>query len=147
MINIIIPLDSHSHLLRSASASAQKAQALQKKQSKAKGGAESRAGMRSTGLDKDGEEALLASGTGLGPAKSLEEGGRDQLMVKLGETIQPMKDSFIVAYLNWEEPTRIRAEEVVIETKKAEKKAEKIKAQSEQKVKEEEEKAKKQSEE
>ena len=103
--------------------------------------------MRSTGLDKDGEEALLASGTGLGPAKSLEEGGRDQLMVKLGETIQPMKDSFIVAYLNWEEPTRIRAEEVVIETKKAEKKAEKIKAQSEQKVKEEEEKAKKQSEE
>jgi len=28
---------------------------------------------------------------------------RDQVMVKLGETIQPMKESFIVAYLNWKD--------------------------------------------
>mmetsp|Transcript_27622 Transcript_27622/g.32683 ORF Transcript_27622/g.32683 Transcript_27622/m.32683 type:complete len:995 (+) Transcript_27622:32-3016(+) len=30
-------------------------------------------------------------------------GVRDQVMVKLGETIQPMKDSFIVAYLIWKD--------------------------------------------
>ena len=28
---------------------------------------------------------------------------RDQVMVKLGETIQRMKESFIVAYLNWKD--------------------------------------------
>lgn len=57
-----------------------------------------RGGTRSTGLD---EEALAASG--FLPAgtsqKSLEEGGRDFVMAKLGETIQPMKESFLVAYL------------------------------------------------
>lgn len=59
-----------------------------------------RGGTRSTGLDED---ALKASGV-LFPGKdqkSLEEGGRDYVMVKLGETIQPMKDSFIVAFLAW----------------------------------------------
>lgn len=59
-----------------------------------------RGGTRSTGLD---EEALRASGF-LPPGietKSLEEGGRDFVMAKLGETIQPMKESFIVAYLAW----------------------------------------------
>lgn len=59
-----------------------------------------RGGTRSGGLD---EEALLASGI-IPPgsdAKSLEEGARDYVMVKLGETIQPMKESFIVAYLAW----------------------------------------------
>ena len=57
-----------------------------------------RGGTRSTGLD---EEALKASGilpAGL-DGKSIEEGGRDYVMVKLGETIQPMKESFIVAFL------------------------------------------------
>jgi len=34
-------------------------------------------------------------------AKNLSELDRDQVMVKLGETIQPMKESFIVAFLNW----------------------------------------------
>lgn len=59
-----------------------------------------RGGTRSTGLD---EEALKASGLAQqDEGKSLEEGGRDYVMVKLGETIQPMKDSFIVAFLAWD---------------------------------------------
>lgn len=59
----------------------------------------SRGGTRSTGVD---EEALLASGM-MDGVKNLEELDRDQVMVKLGETIQPMKESFIVAFLNWSE--------------------------------------------
>jgi E1A/CREB-binding protein len=54
-------------------------------------------GTRSTGVD---EEALIASGMFEG-ARSFKDLDRDQVMVKLGETIQPMKDSFIVAFLNW----------------------------------------------
>lgn len=45
------------------------------------------------------DEDLIASGILEGP-KSFQEGGRDEVMVKMGETIHPMKDSFIVAYLN-----------------------------------------------
>merc|ERR1711935_369726 len=63
-----------------------------------------RGGTRSTGLDED---ALKASGI-MGEGKdqqSLEEGGRDYVMQKLGETIQPMKESFIVAFLAWERAT------------------------------------------
>jgi len=59
-----------------------------------------RGGTRSSGIDED---ALKASGIQF-PGKdqrSLEEGGRDFVMVKLGETIQPMKESFIVAHLAW----------------------------------------------
>jgi len=59
-----------------------------------------RGGTRSSGIDED---ALKASGIHF-PGKdqrSLEEGGRDYVMVKLGETIQPMKESFIVAHLAW----------------------------------------------
>ena len=44
---------------------------------------------------------LAASGflpQGMGQ-KSLEQGGRDYVMVKLGDTIQPMKESFFVAFL------------------------------------------------
>ena len=70
----------------------------QKAKQKKKNG---RGGTRSMGLD---EEALKASG--LAPAgmegKSLEEGGRDYVMVKLGETIRPMKESFLVAFLAWD---------------------------------------------
>lgn len=66
------------------------------KKKKSKGTSKSRGGTRSTGMD---EAALLESGL-LG-SKALEELDRDQVMVKLGETIQPMKDSFIVAFLNW----------------------------------------------
>jgi E1A/CREB-binding protein len=76
-------------------------QGKKKKGDKAKKKKSGRGGTRSTGLD---EEALKASG--IVPAgkdqKSLEEGGRDYVMVKLGETIVNMKDSFIVAYLAWE---------------------------------------------
>jgi len=59
-----------------------------------------RGGTRSSGID---EEALKASGIQFPgkDQKSLEEGGRDYVMVKLGETIQPMKESFIVAFLAW----------------------------------------------
>jgi len=69
-----------------------------KSKSKTKSG---RGGTRSTGLD---EEALAASG--IVPAgyneKSLKEGQQDYVMAKLGQTIEPMKESFIVAYLAWE---------------------------------------------
>ena len=70
-----------------------------KNEKKKKGQAKSknRGGTRSTGVD---EEALLASGI-MDGAKTLEELDRDQVMVKLGETIQPMKESFIVAFLAW----------------------------------------------
>lgn len=86
-------------------------QGKKKKNDKAKQKKKSgRGGTRSTGLD---EEALKASGI-LTPGKdqkSLEEGGRDYVMVKLGETIQPMKESFIVAFLAWE---GARAEDMVV---------------------------------
>jgi hypothetical protein len=76
-----------------------------KKQKKKSG----RGGTRSAGLDED---ALKASGivTPGKDQKSLEEGGRDYVMVKLGETIQPMKDSFIVAFLAWEGATEEQME-------------------------------------
>ena len=74
----------------------QKKQKNKSKQKKKSG----RSGTRSSGLD---EEALKASGLFQDgkDQKSLEEGGRDYVMVKLGDTIQPMKESFIVAYLTW----------------------------------------------
>ena len=43
--------------------------------------------------------------------KSLEEGGRDFVMAKLGETIHPMKESFLVAFLNCKE---IKEENTVV---------------------------------
>ena len=71
------------------------------KQKKKKSG---RSGTRSAGLD---EESYKASGVEMPGAdqKSLEEGARDYVMVKLGETIQPMKDSFIVVFLACEGAT------------------------------------------
>lgn len=68
-----------------------------KKKSKSSAKNKGNTGTRSTGVD---EEALIASGLYDG-AKSFKDLDRDQVMVKLGETIQPMKDSFIVAFLNW----------------------------------------------
>eukprot|EP00957_Ditylum_brightwellii_P138888 10585961-Ditylum_brightwellii.AAC.1 len=35
------------------------------------------------------------------PDLSYKNGGREQVIVKVGGTIQPMKESFIVAFLNW----------------------------------------------
>jgi len=84
---------------KSSSSSKKKSKKNQKAKNKSKSG---RGGTRSTGID---EEALKASGIvppGL-DTKSLMEGGRDYVMAKLGETIHPMKESFIVAYLMWDE--------------------------------------------
>jgi len=79
-----------------------KAKEAGKKKKKAKKAKKpgNRGGTRSTGYD---EEAFKASGfqpEGQNQA-SLEEGGRDFVMAKLGETIHPMKESFLVAFLNW----------------------------------------------
>lgn len=68
-----------------------------KKKSKPTNKSKGNTGTRSTGVD---EEALLASGI-LDGSRTLKDLDRDQVMVKLGETIQPMKESFIVAFLNW----------------------------------------------
>lgn len=73
-----------------------------KNKKKTQNKAKSRGGTRSTGVD---EEGLLASGM-MDGVKNLGELDRDQVMVKLGETIQPMKESFIVAFLNWSEASK-----------------------------------------
>uniref|UniRef100_A0A6V0BSR0 histone acetyltransferase n=1 Tax=Pseudo-nitzschia australis TaxID=44445 RepID=A0A6V0BSR0_9STRA len=71
----------------------------QKNQSKLK----NRGGTRSTGCD---EEALLASGM-----INLKDLDRDKVMVKLGEAILPMKESFLVAFLNW---SGVKEEDAVV---------------------------------
>jgi len=78
-----------------------------KKKNKATAKNKGNTGTRSTGVD---EEALLASGI-LDEAKTFKDLDRDQVMVKLGETIQPMKESFIVAFLNW---SGAREEDLVV---------------------------------
>lgn len=56
-----------------------------------------RKGTRSTGMDVDTVTSANSSAiTGEGNSDE-----RDQVMVKLGQTIEPMKESFIVAFLNW----------------------------------------------
>merc|ERR1712238_29633 len=75
----------------------------QKSQSKSK----HRGGTRSTGVD---EEALIASGM-MDGVKNFEQLDRDQVMVKLGEAIQPMKESFLVAFLTW---SGIKEEDTVV---------------------------------
>jgi len=74
-----------------------------KKNAKSKGST----GTRSGGVD---EEALIASGM-MDGIKDLKDLDRDQVMVKLGETILPMKDSFMVAFLNW---TGAKEEDMVV---------------------------------
>jgi E1A/CREB-binding protein len=86
-----------------------------KKQSKAKG----KNGTRS--MD---DEALIARGI-LDPPKGFEEGGRDELMVIMGETIEPMKESFIVAFLNWsgaKEEDKVVPEEILRDRREVAKK-------------------------
>jgi E1A/CREB-binding protein len=93
--NIIKDIEEGKSGKKATSAGKKKTQS--KAKSKKKSG---RGGTRSTGLDED---ALAASGIfpqGM-QQKSLEEGGRDYVMAKLGDTIQPMKESFIVAFLAW----------------------------------------------
>ncbi|OEU17169.1 DUF906-domain-containing protein [Fragilariopsis cylindrus CCMP1102] len=87
--NIIKMLDDEGGKKNGSSGKKKK----QKNQSKSK----NRGGTRSTGVD---EEALLASGM-MDGVKNYEELDRDQVMVKLGEAIQPMKESFLVAFLTW----------------------------------------------
>ena len=91
--NIIKDLEEGKRSKKGTSAGKKK-----KSKNKSKSG---RGGTRSAGLD---EEAHTDSGTVPPGAdqKSLEEGGRDFVMAQLGETIHPMKESFIVAFLTWE---------------------------------------------
>ncbi len=72
-----------------------------KKKAKSKKNKSGRKGTRSSGVDED---ALAASGI-LPPGydqKSMEQGDQDYVMTKLGQIIEGMKDSFIVAYLAWD---------------------------------------------
>ena len=64
------------------------------KAKKATSKSKNRSGGRGIGLDEDG----LAASDG---TKVLEDSARDEVMDKMGETISPMKDSFIVAFLAW----------------------------------------------
>ena len=105
--NIIKDIEEGKAGKKSSSAGKKKKGNTAKSKTKKKSG---RGGTRSTGIDED---ALAASGI-VPPGmeqKSLEEGGRDYVMVKLGETIQPMKESFIVAFLACEGAS---AEEMVV---------------------------------
>ena len=96
--NIIKDIEDGKNGKKSGSKSSSKAENNKAKQKKKTSG---RKGTRSAGLDEDALRAsgMLPSGT---DPKSLEEGARDYVMVKLGEIIQPMKESFIVAFLAWE---------------------------------------------
>eukprot|EP00571_Detonula_confervacea_P015865 CAMPEP_0172301040 /NCGR_PEP_ID=MMETSP1058-20130122/3011_1 /TAXON_ID=83371 /ORGANISM="Detonula confervacea, Strain CCMP 353" /LENGTH=1734 /DNA_ID=CAMNT_0013011029 /DNA_START=299 /DNA_END=5503 /DNA_ORIENTATION=+ len=97
MENIIKDMEEGKNLSKKPDKAGKKGTKEKKKKSKV--GA--RGGTRSSGLD---QEALLASGIvpeGV-DVKSLKEGGRDWVMKKLGETINPMKESFLVAFLNWD---------------------------------------------
>lgn len=99
MENIIKDMDEGKNLSKKPDKGGNKGK---KEKKKSKAGA--RGGTRSSGLDQD---ALCASGIlpeGV-DVKSLKDGGRDWVMRKLGETIHPMKESFLVAFLNWEGQT------------------------------------------
>lgn len=96
--NIIKDLEEGKNLSKKPDKSASKKGKKEKSKTKKAG---SRGGTRSAGLDED---ALAASGIlqeGV-DVKSLQAGGRDAVMKKLGETIHPMKESFLVAFLNWD---------------------------------------------
>ena len=100
MENIIKDMEEGKNLSKKPDKAGKKGKKEKKK--KAKAGA--RGGTRSSGLDQD---ALSASGIvpeGV-DIKSLKDGGRDWVMKKLGETIHPMKESFLVAFLNSEGQT------------------------------------------
>merc|ERR1712238_361836 len=62
---------------------------------------DSRNGTRSTVADEEISQKHSQGEVGeIGIKK--EEFVRDQVMVQLGQLIKPMKESFLVAYLNWE---------------------------------------------
>mmetsp|Transcript_25091 Transcript_25091/g.60373 ORF Transcript_25091/g.60373 Transcript_25091/m.60373 type:complete len:1565 (+) Transcript_25091:76-4770(+) len=97
MENIIKDMDEGKHLSKKPDKAGKKGK--KEKKSKSKSGA--RGGTRSSGIDQDALEAsgILPEGVDV---KSLKEGGKDWVMKKMGETIYPMKESFLVAFLNWE---------------------------------------------
>lgn len=96
--NIIKDIDEGKNLSKKPDKSGKGKKDGKKKKKAKKGGRE---GTRSGGLD-----AELLAASGIQPegvdVKSLQEGGRDYVMQRLGETINRMKDNFIVAYLNWD---------------------------------------------
>jgi len=97
MENIIKDMEEGKNLSKKPDKAGKKGKKEKKKKSKT--GA--RGGTRSSGID---QEALSASGIipeGV-DVNSLRQGGTDWVMKKLGETIHPMKESFIVAFLNWD---------------------------------------------
>jgi len=106
MENIIKDMDEGKNLSKAPVKASKKGKKEKKK--KAKAGA--RGGTRSSGIDKE-----LLSASGIVPegmdVKSLKEGGSDWVMKKLGETIHPMRESFLVAYLAREDQT---AENLVV---------------------------------
>jgi hypothetical protein len=109
-----------------------------KKKSKSKKNKSGRKGTRSSGVDED---ALAASGI-LPPGydqKSMEQGHQDYVMTKLGQIIEGMKESFIVAYLVWEGANKedlvvpkeiAEARRKLAASKNDEKKVSKVKAES-----------------
>jgi len=96
--NIIKDIDEGKNLSKKPDKSGKGKKDGTKKKKAKKGGRE---GTRSGGLD-----AELLAASGIQPegvdVRSLQEGGRDYVMSRLGETINRMKDNFIVAYLNWD---------------------------------------------
>jgi len=81
-----------------------------KKSSNGKGKKKKSSKVKSRGGTRSDDECELSEGIG-DPKKSYKEGGRDEVMVKMGETIHPMKESFIVAFLNW---SGARSEDMVV---------------------------------
>lgn len=104
-----------------------------KKKKKAKSKNKSgRQGTRSSGVD---EEALAASGI-LPPGydqKSMEQGEQDYVMKRLGQIIEPMKESFIVAYLAWDGARKedLDVPKQIIEAREKLAKKNKLKAETE----------------
>lgn len=96
--NIIKDIDEGKNLSKKPDKAGKSSKDGTKKKKAKKG---NREGTRSGGLD---QELLAASG--IQPegvdVRSIQEGGKDYVMSRLGETIYRMKDNFIVAYLNWE---------------------------------------------
>jgi E1A/CREB-binding protein len=76
------------------------------------------------------DEELIAAGI-LKPT-TYHEGGRDEVMVRLGETIMPMKESFIVAFLNWSgaAPEHLEVSDSIVEARKEYEKNEELESDS-----------------
>ena len=94
--NCIRDMEDGKHSKKAKSDGKKKKKAKSKNKNKS-----GRKGTRSGGID---EEALAASGI-LPPGydqKSMEQGNPDYVMTKLGQIIEGMKESFIVAHLTWD---------------------------------------------